>query len=382
MKRLSRRRFIGSCFAAAGLGFSVIRAGNKKQETSPSQSDTTGSQNKTPPAPEGTAIIDPTSFEPAYMKLHRSGELKKRGQELWKRMQPCKLCPRTCGVDRLDGKAGFCQATSQLVISSCQRHFGEEKPLVGKGGSGTIFFTHCGLRCVFCINHEISLEGKGTPRSIEDLAQMMLTLQEWGCHNINVVTPTHYSAHIVLALDMAAAKGLKLPLVYNTCGWERLEILKKLDGIVDIYLPDFKYASGDMAVKYSTCVPSDSEFAHSEVGERYSSTETYPELTKMALLEMHRQVGVGKPASDGLMYRGLMIRHLVMPSGVSGTKHVIAWIAKNLPKDTYINIMSQYRPMYKAHEYPAIARRITREEYGEAVRAAREAGLTNAETQW
>ena len=382
MKRLSRRRFIGSCFAVAGLGFSVIRAGNKKQETSPSQSDTTGSQNKTPPAPEGTAIIDPTSFEPAYMKLHRSGELKKRGQELWKRMQPCKLCPRTCGVDRLDGKMGFCQATSQLVISSCQRHFGEEKPLVGKGGSGTIFFTHCGLRCVFCINHEISLEGKGTPRSIEDLAQMMLTLQEWGCHNINVVTPTHYSAHIVLALDMAAAKGLKLPLVYNTCGWERLEILKKLDGIVDIYLPDFKYASGDMAVKYSTCVPSDSEFAHSEVGERYSSTETYPELTKMALLEMHRQVGVGKPASDGLMYRGLMIRHLVMPSGVSGTKQVIAWIAKNLPKDTYLNIMSQYRPMYKAHEYPAIARRITREEYGEAVRAAREAGLTNAETQW
>jgi len=154
-----------------------------------------------------------------------------------------------------------------------------------------------------------------------------------------------------------------------------------LDGIVDIYLPDFKYASGEMAVKYSTCVPSDSKYAHSEVGKRYSPTETYPELTKMALLEMHRQVGVAKSASNGLMYRGLMIRHLVMPSGVSGTKEVIEWIAKNLPKDTYLNIMSQYTPTYKAHEYPAIARRITREEYSEAIRVARQAGLTNVEIQ-
>jgi putative pyruvate formate lyase activating enzyme len=296
-------------------------------------------------------------------------------------MQPCKLCPRTCGVDRLDGKAGFCQATSQLEISSIQRHFGEEPPLVGEGGSGTIFFTHCGLRCVFCINHEISVEGQGTPRSVEDLAQMMLTLQDRGCHNINVVTPTHYSAHIVRALDMAAAKGLRLPLVYNTCGWERLEILKKLDGIVDIYLPDIKYALGEMAVKYSTCIPPDTDFASSEVGERYSSTETYPELTQMALLEMHRQVGVAKPASDGLMYRGLMIRHLVMPNGVSGTKEVVQWIARSLPKDTYLNIMSQYTPMYKAFEYPAIARRITSEEYREAVTTAKEAGLTNLEIQ-
>ncbi len=381
MKQQSRRRFIGSCFVAAGFGFTVIRGGCKKKETSLSQSGNRDRQNKTPPAPEGITTIDPTSFEPAYMRLHRSGELRRRGEELWKRMRPCKLCQRTCGVDRLDGKMGFCQATSQLVISSWQRHFGEEKPLVGKGGSGTIFFTHCGLRCVFCINHEISLEGKGIPRSIEDLAQMMLILQAWGCHNINVVTPTHYSAHIVLALDIAAAKGLKLPLVYNTCGWERLDILKKLDGIVDIYLPDFKYASGDMAVKYSTCVPSDVKYSHSEVGKRYSSTEIYPELTKMALLEMHRQVGVAKPASDGLMYRGLMIRHLVMPSRVSGTKEIIGWIARNLPKDTYLNIMSQYTPMYKAHEYPAIARRITREEYSEAIRAAREAGLTNVEIQ-
>jgi putative pyruvate formate lyase activating enzyme len=252
---------------------------------------------------------------------------------------------------------------------------------VGQGGSGTIFFTYCGLRCVFCINYEISLEGRGTPCSVEDLAQMMLELQAVGCHNINVVTPTHYAAHILLALDMAAAKGLRLPLVYNTCGWERLEILHTLDGIVDIYLPDFKYGSGEMAVKYSTDAPPDKRYSRCEVRERYSPTNVYPEITKTALLEMHRQVGVAKPAGDGLMYRGLMIRHLVMPNGVSSSKEVIEWIATNLPKDTYLNIMSQYTPMYKARDYPAIARGITLEEYMEVVTAAVEAGLTNLEIQ-
>ena len=195
------------------------------------------------------------------------------------------------------------------------------------------------------------------------MAQMMLKLQEIGCHNINLVTPTHYSPHIVLAVDMAARKGLRLPLVYNTCGWERLEILKKLDSIIDIYLPDFKYFDGKMAAKYS------------------SDAEAYPEITKEALLEMHRQVGVAKPASDGLMYRGLMIRHLVMPNRVGGTKEVIEWIAENLPKDTYLNIMSQYTPTYKAFEYSEISRRITREEYSEAIRWAKEAGLTNLDIQ-
>ncbi len=192
---------------------------------------------------------------------------------------------------------------------------------------------------------------------------MMLHLQAIGCHNINVVTPTHYPAHIVLALDVAAARGLRVPLVYNTCGWERLEVLELLDGVVDIYLPDFKYADGKMAAKYS------------------SDAESYPEVTKQALLEMHRQVGVAKPADDGLMYRGLMIRHLVMPNEVGGTRDVIGWIAENLPKDTYVNIMSQYRPMYKAFDYPAISRRLTRDEYADAVRWAKEAGLTNLDIQ-
>lgn len=302
-------------------------------------------------------------FEPACLKLHRTGELKKRGEALWDVMKSCKLCPRACGVNRIKGEKGFCGATSQLVVSSYHPHFGEEKQLVGKGGSGAIFFTHCGLRCVFCINWEISQGGMGESKSIEQLADKMLKLQKLGCHNINLVTPTHYSPHIVLALDIATGKGLRLPIVYNTCGWERVEILKMLDGIVDVYLPDFKYSDPGMAAKYS------------------QGASGYPEATKEALLEMHRQVGVAKPAKDGLIYRGLMIRHLVMPNNVGGTKEVIKWIAESLPKDTYLNIMSQYRPMYKAFEYPQISRRITRQEYEEAVEYARQLGLTNLEIQ-
>jgi putative pyruvate formate lyase activating enzyme len=267
------------------------------------------------------------------------------------------------------------------VIASYHSHFGEEPPLVGRGGSGTVFFSHCGLRCVFCINYDISLQGQGMRRTIEDLAAMMLDLQTRGCHNLNVVTPSHYSPYIVRALDIAAGRGLQLPLVYNTSGWERMEILRILDGIVDIYLADFKYACGHMAAMYSTCVPSDPVFSKSKGGGRYTSTEVYPDLTKTALIEMNRQVGVANPAPDGLFHRGLIIRHLVMPHGVSGSDDVMRWIAGNLPKDTYINIMSQYRPMYRADEYPALARPITRQEYREAVEAAREAGLTNLEIQ-
>ncbi len=337
--------------------------------------DSCNHREKSPPSPDLFEIeekeagqeaikakIDP-DFEAAYLELHKSGELKKRGEELWSIMESCQLCPRECGANRLKGEEGFCEATSQLEISAFHPHFGEERSLVGSGGSGTVFFTNCGLRCVFCINWEISQGGQGKPEKIEDLAEMMLHLQKIGCHNINVVTPTHYSPHIVLAVDIAAGKGLRLPIVYNTCGWEHLNILKKLDGIIDIYLPDFKYSDGKMAAKYS------------------SEAETYPEVTKAALLEMHRQVGIAKPARDGLMYKGLMIRHLVMPSGVSGTKEVLEWIAENLPKDTYVNIMSQYRPMYKAFDYPEISRRITREEYADAVRCAKELGLTNLDIQ-
>lgn len=302
-------------------------------------------------------------FEPGYLKLHKSGELQRRGKILWDTLGHCELCPRMCGVNKLKGERGFCQANAQLEISAYHAHFGEERPLVGRGGSGTIFLTNCGLRCVFCINWEISQGGEGFARSIDDFATMMLNLQDRGCVNINFVTPTHYLPHIILAVDRAASGGLNLPLVYNTCGWERLEMLKMLDGIIDIYLPDFKYSSSANAAKYS------------------SGADTYPEITKNAILEMYRQVGTAIPSGDGLMYRGLMIRHLVMPNNVSGTKEVIEWIAQNLPKNTYVNLMSQYRPEYKAFEYPEISRSITQKEYSEAINQAVAAGLTNLDIQ-
>jgi putative pyruvate formate lyase activating enzyme len=305
-----------------------------------------------------------SGFEPAYLKLHRTGELKKRAENLWEIMEECRLCPRRCGVDRLGGVKGFCRSPgAKLMISAFHQHFGEERPLVGKGGSGTIFLTHCNLRCVFCQNWEISQLGRGKASNIDELADMMLHLQKIGCHNINLVTPTHYSPHILKALDIAAEKGLRLPIVYNSSGWERLEILKILDGIVDIYLPDIKYWDSKMSAKYS------------------SGAGTYIEFTKKAILEMHRQVGVAKPAKDGIMYRGLMIRHLVMPNNVGGSEKIMEWIAENLPKDTYINIMAQYNPVYKAYDYPEISRRITGKEYKKVVNRAKELGLTNLDIQ-
>lgn len=309
-----------------------------------------------------------TGFEPAYLKLYKTGELKKRADKLMSIMKACKLCPRQCGVNRLKGIEGFCRAPGvELVVSAAHPHFGEERSLVGEKGSGTIFLSHCNLRCAFCQNWQIAHLGRGSEINIHKLAQMMLMLQETGCHNINLVTPTHYSALILKALNIAAAKGLRLPLVYNTSGWERLEILKVLDGIVDIYLPDFKYWDSSMSAKYS------------------SGAKSYPDITKKAILEMHRQVGVAKPTKDGIMQRGLMIRHLVMPNNISGSEKVMEWIAKNLPKDTYVNIMEQYHPAYKAFDYPELSRRITLQEYNKVVRKAKKVGLTNLDIlkyQW
>lgn len=339
-KEISRRKFIKYLISGSLSVFSLT---------------------KSLPAEEKNKNSD---FEPAYLNLHRTGELKKIAQEAWMILEKCQLCPRSCGVNRLKSEVGFCRSPgAKLVISSYHPHFGEEKPLVGKGGSGTIFFTHCGLRCVFCQNYEISHLGRGNASDTHKLANMMLYLQKIGCHNINLVTPDHYVPHILFAVDIAAGRGLRLPLVYNTCGAVRLEILKILDGIVDIYLPDFKYWDSEMSAKYS------------------SGADFYPEVTKAAILEMHRQAGVAIPAKNGIMYRGLMIRHLVMPNDVSGSEKVIEWIAKNLPKNTYVNIMAQYHPYYKAYDYPEISRRITRQEYKRIVDKAKKLGLTNLDIQ-
>jgi putative pyruvate formate lyase activating enzyme len=305
-------------------------------------------------------VVSPDSrFEPAYLQLHRNGELRRRAQALRALMDRCHMCPRECRADRMRGERGFCGATGHLEVSSFGPHFGEEAGLVGRRGSGTIFLTHCNLRCVFCQNWEISQGGRGRRVTTHEVAAMMLNLQDRGCHNINFVTPTHYTAQLVEAVDAAAARGLTLPVVWNTSGWERLETLRLLDGIVDIYMPDLKYADPAMAERYS------------------SGARTYPEMTQAALLEMHRQVGAAHPGADGVIRRGLIVRHLVMPNNVGGTREVIDWIASHLPKDTYLNLMAQYRPAFRASEYPAIARRLQRSEFEQALQWARAAGLTN-----
>lgn len=298
-------------------------------------------------------------FVPAYAGAEKEGLFARRIKEAWSRMEACNLCPRQCGVNRLKGETGFCRSPVHPVIYGAQPHFGEEKPLVGRSGSGTIFFSNCNLRCIFCQNWPIAHEGRGKASNAETLADMMLELQRKGCHNINLVTPTHVMPAILDAVRVAHKKGLHLPMVYNTSGYEIPEIIGLLDGLVDIYLPDMKYA-------------------HSESAEKYSAgAADYPEYAKASIMEMNRQVGRLQVDGGGIARRGLMIRHLVMPNRVAGSKDVVTWVAENLPKDTYVNIMSQYRVEYKAFDHPEIARAITVDEYLEAMKWADEAGLTN-----
>ncbi len=359
-KNMSRRCFLGQtakfCCQAGltAMVFGQLAAG------------TAFAKNRKNDAESGAKIkkIFDNDFLPGYVPLQESGELAERADTLWEIMRSCQLCPRECGANRHRGQTGFCQSPgTQLFISSAMPHFGEERPLVGRGGSGTIFLTHCSLRCVFCQNYEISHLGRGHERGIEEMAGMMLQLQQIGCHNINFVTPTHYSAFILKALDVASERGLRLPVVYNTCGWERMEILSLLDGVVNIYLPDFKFWDSSISADLT------------------AGTDDYPDLTKKAILEMQRQVGVAKPNRHGIMERGLMIRHLVMPNEMGGSIEILDWIAENLPKDTYVNIMAQYNPYHRAFDFPEISRRITNEEYRQVVDHAQGLGLTNLDIQ-
>ena len=298
-------------------------------------------------------------WQPAYVKLEREGKFAQRIEEAYAIFENCHLCPRGCGVNRQRGEAGFCRTLAGAVVSSAQPHFGEEISLVGQNGSGTIFFSNCNLRCVFCQNWPLAHEGRGEKTQDEDLADLMLYLQKIGCHNINLVTPTHVMPNILNATRIALKKGLRLPLVYNTSGYERLEIVRLLDGIVDIYLPDMKYMDAHQASKYST------------------GASDYPDVAKDAIVEMNRQVGEHMTDKQGIALRGLMIRHLVMPNRVAGTEKFIKWVAKTLPKSTYINIMPQYHVAYKAFDYPEIARAITVEEFLEAMEWVDKYDLTN-----
>lgn len=294
---------------------------------------------------------------PSYLELEEKGLLSQRIEKLYSIYESCHLCPRDCRVDRTKGETGKCKATSKVKVSSAFPHFGEEAPIVGKKGSGTIFFSNCALRCVFCQNYKINIEGEGVEISDKRLAELMIRLQRMGCHNINLVTPSHYVPNIVNALQKAIKMGLHIPLVYNTAPYETLETLQLLDGIIDIYLPDCKFMDPEHAAKYS--------------GETYN----YPYYVKIALKEMHRQVGVLKVNGKRIAVRGLMIRHLVLPNKIAGTEKFLKFVAENFPKTTYLNIMGQYRPEYKAFEYPELARRIKRSEYVEALRLAQKYGL-------
>ncbi|MEJ2253895.1 MAG: radical SAM protein [Nitrospirota bacterium] len=285
-----------------------------------------------------------------------AGELAARADALTGALRNCRLCPRACGVDRTRGELGFCGIGEKPVVASWGPHFGEEPPLVGRGGSGTIFFTGCNLGCVYCQNWSISHGREGREVSIEKLADIMLTLQEDGCHNINAVTPTHQVPMLLRALDLATGKGLRLPLVYNSGGYEALGTLRALDGVVDIYMPDMKYADPKAA-------------------RVLSEAEDYPRVARAALLEMHRQVGDLVMDQRGVALRGLLVRHLVLPAGLAGTEEVLRFVAEEISRDTYMNIMDQYQPCFRAFAHPPLDRRITGEEYREALRLAEKYGL-------
>ncbi len=347
---INRKEFIRKLALAGGCGFFYLAAGSWLLTACS-------------PVENGEAEVsldEPSRWQPAYKLLESKGELAVRVEQAYTIMENCSLCPRNCGVNRLAGEAGFCRAPGRVMVYSSSPHFGEELPLVGRKGSGTIFFSNCNLRCVFCQNWPIAHEGRGRHLSDEDLADIMLYLQSIGCHNINLVTPTHVLPNILAAVRIASGKGLELPLVYNTSGYESLEMIKLLDGIVDIYLPDYKFMDGEEAQRYNL-----------------AKADDYPELAGRAIKEMQRQVGTLSVDENGIALRGLMIRHLVMPNRVAGTEEFVRWVADNLPLDTYVNILSQYRVEFMAFEYEDIARAITTEEYVEAMEWATEAGLTN-----
>ncbi len=295
---------------------------------------------------------------PAYLQALDNGTLKDRVAQGLTALTHCNLCPRQCGVDRTAGETGYCKTGRKVVVASYNAHYGEEEPLVGRNGSGTIFFSHCSLLCIFCQNYEISHLGEGHDMDDDELAAVMLELQREGCHNINLVTPSHVVPQILAAIQLAAENGLTLPLVYNCSGYDRVETLQLLDGIVDIYMPDFKF--WDSKIAQDTCNAAD-----------------YPEIAKHALIEMHRQVGDLRIDEDsGLAYKGMLVRHLVLPGGLAGTAKVMQFLADRLSSNTYVNVMSQYRPCGRAGKVPELAVSLAPVEYDQAVQQAKAAGIS------
>jgi putative pyruvate formate lyase activating enzyme len=290
-------------------------------------------------------------------------ELEERIEAAYRLLNPCRVCPRACGVDRLqDSRLGFCRSGLNPVIASVSPHHGEEPPISGTQGSGTIFFANCNLRCAYCQNYPISQLGHGTERSPGELACQMLWLQEQNCHNVNLVTPTHFVPQILKAVGIARERGFSLPIVYNTSGYDSVETLRLLEGIVDIYLPDMRYSDDAAAV-------------------RYSATPRYAEVNQAAVREMFRQVGNLVMDEQGIARRGLLIRHLVLPEGLAGTDGVMRFLAEEISRDVYISLMSQYFPAYRAGELKQLSRRITEQEYDDAYDIKMRYGLTKGWVQ-
>jgi putative pyruvate formate lyase activating enzyme len=294
--------------------------------------------------------------EPSYVRLFEKGVLRERIEKALQLLEACSLCPRHCGVNRLKDERGYCATGRRARVASYNAHFGEEAPLVGSHGSGTIFVSSCNLLCSFCQNYEISHEKEGVDVEPEQIAHMMNRLQEMGCHNINIVTPTHVVPQVIEALPVAIERGLRIPLVYNTSGYDSVESLQILEGIFDIYMPDFK-------------------FWNESFSEKYCRAPDYRETAIAAIREMHRQVGDLVVSEEGVAERGLLVRHLVMPGGIAGTEEIAKFLAEEISPLTYVNVMDQYRPCGSARSDTIIRRRLTGREFGEATEAARKAGL-------
>jgi putative pyruvate formate lyase activating enzyme len=295
-------------------------------------------------------------FEPAYLRTLKDGTFADRVLQARDLLKDCGVCPRNCRVNRLAGETGFCEVGAAIMVSSANPHFGEEEPLTGTGGSGTVFLTSCNLKCLFCQNYEISNRMEGQELDTSAVGGLMLGLQRLGCHNINFVTPSHVVPQIMDAVYWAATNGLRVPLVYNTGGYDSVETLKLLDGIVDMYMPDLK-------------------FMDSTICRDLMDAPDYPEVACKAIVEMHRQVGDLEIDERGIAVRGLLVRHLVMPDDMAGTRQAMRFLATEVSRNTYVNIMNQYRPCGRAYDHPGIDRSVTREEYTRAVQIAREEGM-------
>ncbi|MCX7846095.1 MAG: radical SAM protein [Dictyoglomaceae bacterium] len=295
-------------------------------------------------------------MKPLYLETYNKGKLDIKIKEAYKKLENCNLCPRNCRVNRIKGEKGYCKSGIEPIVSDFFPHFGEERVLVGRTGSGTIFFTNCNLGCIFCQNYTISHIGIGENISIENLAKIMIYLQNIGCNNINLVTPTHFVPQILASLKIAISEGLNIPLVYNTSGYESVETLKILEEVIDIYMPDIKFISN-------------------EIARKLANAENYPDVAKEALKEMQRQVGDLVINEKGIAERGLLVRHLLLPNNLSGIEEWLDFLKEEISPNVFINIMDQYRPLYRAWEYSEINRSITGDEYRRAIKLAKDKGF-------